>query len=314
MVYAGPYPIPGKRFYKMETLSNAVEKCLQEKDRFIWAGLKSAVNESSLASVVCDLVYEDAVRLVFSVTLATPARKNVHLRLVVAKNHEECSAAINKECATLAALHERNPQRVVPVAERGVIYLPDRHMRREINREVSAYMYKSPAALTPLYVASSSQLGPRGAKPLRFSLKETETLRKSIVGLLAGCYDEKSFTGVDPKDLTPECFAVQSPGGDDAVLLVQCPRLRKRMPPGQLVQKLIFGTLGTGATRLAIAPTRPADFFQALARTVSPEKARKWCSAFISHQKTHAEDTRPERDIDLPGRDYFEILAEEMNG
>jgi len=315
LAYAGPYPSPGKRFFKMETLSNAVEKCLQEKDRFIWAGLKKAVGDASVTSITCDLVYEDAVRLVFSLTAATQSRKNIFLRLVVAKNHEECSAALSRECTVLAGLSERNPDRLVSIIERGFIFLPDRHLRREINREVAAYLCKAPLNLAPLYVASPSQFGPRGSKPLRYSLKETEAIRKSIICVLAGCYDDKTFTGVDPGDLSPECFAMEYPASANAsLLLIQCPRLRKRMPAGQLVQKLLLGTLATGKTRLAIAPARPGDFFEALAGVVTEEKARRWCASFLDHQKVRPDNARNDHDTELPGRDYFQVLSEEING
>lgn len=315
LVYAGPYPIQTKRFFKMETFSNAVEKCFVERDRFLWAGLKSATGEAPVTSILCDLIYEDAMRLVFSLTAATQSRKNVFLRLVAAKNHEECSAAINRECSVLSALQERCPGRVPGIIERGFIFLPDRHLRREVNREVSAYLYRAPLNLAPLYVASSSQFGPRNPKPLRYSLKESDLIRRSIIRTLAGCYDDKTFTGVDPGDLGPECFAIEHPvAANPSVSLIQCPRLRKRMPPGQLVQKLLFGILGTGNVRLAIAPAKPADFFNELAGAVTEEKARKWCGSFLDHQKTRPENARGDRDVELPGRNYFEVLSEEING
>jgi hypothetical protein len=49
-------------------------------------------------------VYEDALRLVFTLVASNRARKQAALRLVVAKNHEECSAQILAEYEVLTDL------------------------------------------------------------------------------------------------------------------------------------------------------------------------------------------------------------------
>ena len=193
----------------------------------------------------------------------------------------------------------------------GVVFLPDRHKRKDIQLEVFAYMYKCPAELTPLYVASSSQLGPRGVKPLRYSVKETEHLKGAIVSLVAACYDEKTFIGLNPEDLTAEGLAIRPPiSAGNKLMLVQCPRLQKRIRSGQIIEKLLFGTLRAQKTVFPIAPALPEAFFAALTKSISREKAREWCSAFFARHETHGRKIHLDSDISLPGRDYLSVLKE----
>lgn len=313
LLYTGPYPVPVKRFFQLETLTHAIEKCLYEKDRFLWAGLKSLFNNLPINSLQCDLIYEDSLRLIYALALASQSRKQAQARLVIAKNHEECSAILEKECAALTQLAARCPDTVAPVIARGVIFLPDRHMRREVNREVFAYICTVPTSFAPLYVASSTQFAPHGPKPFRYSIKDTEILKASMIGVIAGCYDEKSGTGIFPADLTPECFAAPHPlpQGNVAARLLQCPRVGKRMSPARMIHNLLFATLVSGKNRIPLAPIRPELFFDALTSAVDREKAIEWCNAFMIRHKGRRDDVSPDESaIELPGRDYIDVLVE----
>jgi len=311
MMYAGPYPVPCKRFYQLETLHNAIELYVQQKERFLWTGLSSLAKGAGISTLGFDLVYEDPIRLVYALTITTQQRKRISARFIVAKNHEECSAALKKECATLGSLSERFPEGVVGPVQQGVLYLPDRHRRKEIEREVFAYLYPAPVDLTPLYVASPTQLGPHDPKPLRYSQKDTERIKLSIIGIVAACYDTNTRTGIDVEDLEPESFAVsRSEGKKWSVFLTQCPRMRTRMPQGQLIQKLLFGVLRTGKNILPMAPARPEDFFDALSRAATVEAARDWCTAYLKFQENRFAPKSPNKEVSLPGGDYLDILAE----
>ncbi len=311
LLNAGPFPVPSKRFYRLETLNNAIQQQVLEKNRFLWTGLNRSVKGAALSSLLFDLVYEDPIRLVYIITAVTPQRKRVEARLVVAKNHEECSAALARECALLETLGARAPGRIFVPEQQGLFFLPDRHHRKEVKREIFAYLGAAPEPLTPLYVVSSTQLGPHGSKPLRYSVKETETLKCSLVGLLAGCYDEATFSGVDVNDLAPECLSVAERTENRlSLVLTQCPMIRKRLPSGRFIQKLVFGTLRSGKTILPVAPARPDLLFQALANEVGGEKARAWCHAFTDQYKRRGNPPLPDRDVDLPGKDYIDALAD----
>jgi hypothetical protein len=315
LMHAGPYPATCKRFFKLETLLNAVEKCLNEKDRFIHAGLTSIAGDVPIVALQGDLTYEDENRLVFSLVLTTRARKRVCAQLTVAKNHEECSATLEKECMALGYFSGLCPERIISPTRYGFIYLPDRHKRKDVKREVFAYFCAGPPTLAPLYVASPTQLAPHGPKPKRYTLKETEFLKQSIIGIVARCYTETTFLGIDPDDLYPECFAIkEQQKSGTSVHLVQCPRVRKKLRTGHLIQKLLFGTIKTQKQVLPLAPARPEMFFTALAEAITPEKAREWCNAFFSHRKALIETSHMEKDISLPGRDYLEILGGAVNG
>ncbi len=310
LTYAGPYPTPGKRFYRLETLNNALQQYVHQKSRFLWAGLNSAVKGAGIVSLLFDLIYEDTMRLVYRVTAFTSQRKRIPIRLVVAKNHEECSATLAREYGILGSLHSQAPGRIFLPLQQGLIYLPDRHHRKEVERELFAYLGTPPVELIPLYAASPSQFGPHGPQPLRYSVKDTEALKCALISLLAACYDEQAFSGIDINDLTPESFSVVE-GSEKrlSLMLTQCPMIRKRLPSGRFLQKLLFGTLRSGKTVMPVAPARPDQFFQALAKEITEEKARMWCRAFMDRYTRHLHPPQADQDIDLPGKDYVEALA-----
>lgn len=306
--YCGPYPVAHKCFYKLETLHNAIGKALQEHDRFLYSTIQSLLGRVALGAVNCDLVYEDALRLVFTLVASNKVRKQVALRLVVAKNHEECSAQLLAEYEILKELHKRAPDSVIEPCGHGVVYLPDRHHRREVSRELFGYFTKGAPGFRPLYVASNTQLAPHDLKPLRYSKKESETLKLAAVKIIASLYDERTATGVDPAGLYPECLAVG--GGEKGLprlMLMQCKQLRKRFYRHKLIHNLLFCVLKTGSTVIPLAPARPDHFFETLSSVVSKEAAQSWCQAFLAKSGTLNAHEHEEL---LPGRDYLAALKE----
>ncbi|MCK5863327.1 MAG: hypothetical protein KAH38_12635 [Candidatus Hydrogenedentes bacterium] len=309
--YCGPYSVAYKGFYKLETLQNAVGKALQEHDRFLYSTLQSLLGKVSLGAVTCDLVYEDANRLVFTVMASNKARKQASVRLVMAKNHEECSAQLLAEYEILRELHKRAPEFVIEPCGHGIIYLPDRHHRRDVSREVFGYITKGAPGLRPLYVASNTQLAPHDLKPLRYSKKESEALKKAIIGLVAALYNERTATGVDIAGLYPECFvAGEGEKGAVRIVLMQCGKLRKRLYRRKLIHNLLFGVLKTGTTVFPVAPARPDHFYDALCDVVSKDTAQSWCQEFLS--KSNAMRAHVHEEL-LPGRDYLDVLQELTN-
>lgn len=308
MRFCGPHPEPYKRFFKLETLKNAIEKALREKDRFVFTGIQKRLVGGAPGVVKCTLVYEDAIRLVFSVLASNRVRKQASLRLVIAKNHEECSAQLLAEYETLRELHKRAPQFVIEPFAHGIVYLPDRHHRCEVNRELFGYMTAESVGVAPLYVGSSTQLAPHDIKPLRYSRKDTEKLKLAIIRLVVSLYDDAAATGVDPAMLYPECISAPENGkSTDRVLLLQCRQIRKRFYRHKLVHNLLYGCFKTKGNVLPLAPAYPGDFLDALSAVVSPDTARAWCAAFLA--KAGAMNTHEHEEL-LPGREYLALLQE----
>lgn len=310
--YAGPYPRSYKRFYTLETLQNALLRGLKEHDRFIWGSWNKLAVNRPFKYVHLDLVYEDNMRLLFHVTLGFHGRKGVLGRMVVAKNHEECSAYLRSEMTTLKELSVRSPRYVVCPLHGGVIFLPDRHRRNEVVREVFAYTYKIPSRLVPLYVASSRQFGPRGQQVLRYSLQETNEIKKSIVKIIVSCYNPKSKTGISPEHVCADSFAYETPtkGNPPTIVLTQCPRITRHLAPWEIIQQLLISALKGEKCVLPLAPEQPLDFFNALMESISKEEARAWCEAFFDRIDLWRR-VRSEKGIDeLPGTDYVEVLRE----
>lgn len=304
--FCGPYPQASRRFYKLETLISALEKMLGERDRFLHAELSACLDHTPLNTLSGDLVFEDNNRFVYMLESTSRTRNRAVLRLCVAKNHQECSTFLRKEWEALALLGRRASGQVINVRSAGSIFLPDRYRRKDINREVFAYITDA-APGGPLYVASDTQLGPRGPQPRRFSIADTEALKASLVRLTAACYDARDGTGFDPADLHAECLALRrQPEGTPEVFLLNCPRLRRRLRPEKLLRHLVFGVLTSERHTLPLAPARHEHFFEALAAGASRETARDWCITFL--KKTGPVDAI--NNESLPGRSYLNMLAE----
>ena len=306
----GPYPTPSKRFFKLETLTSALEKMLLERDRFFYAELVSQLGNIPLATVEGDLQYEDHLRLVFAISATNRVRKRAALRLCVAKNHEEHSAALRKEFEALNALHPRAPSRIIKPLRPGNIYLPDRYRRANVNREVFAYFTEAFPGTGPLYVASDTQLGPKGPQPKRFSIADTEALKISIVRLIAACHNESTFDGLDPADLAAEHLAIikQGKAAPEAFLL-HCPRLRRRFRPDKMLLHLVFGALKSDRHALPLTPARPERLLEALTKVVGEDTARQWCAAMLK-KAGHMDGNAKE---DQPGRAYIDALTDCMH-
>jgi len=306
--FCGPHPETYKRFYKLETLKNAVEKAIGEKDRFLFTGIQKRLAGGAPGVIKCTLVYEDANRLVFSVFASNRMKKQAVLRLVIAKNHEECSAQLLAEYETLRELHGRAPHYVIEPFAHGVVYLPDRHHRREVNRELFGYMTAESVGMAPLYVASGTQLAPHDTRPLCYSKKDTDKLKLTIIRLAISLYDDAAATGMDPALLYPECIAAPENGKSaDRILLLQCRQIRKRFYRHKLIHNLLFGFLKTGAKVMPLAPVYPGDFLDALCAVVPHETAKAWCSAFLEKHRTM--DAHEHEEL-LPGREYLDVLKE----
>lgn len=305
-LFCGPYPEQHKRFFGLETLTSAVERLLNQHDRFLHAELSAHLGPAPLSTVSGDLLFEDANRLLFAVEAANRARKRVLLHVCVAKNHEECSAALFKEFEALVRVYPRAPQQVLRPLRMGTVFLPDRYRRKHINREVRAYITE-PAPGGPLYVASPNQLGPRGPRPVRFSIADTESLKLSLVRLAATCYDVDSGTGLDPADLTANAVTLRKrTDGKPDLFLMHCPRLRRRLRPEQLIHRLLAGAFKSNRHILPLAPVDPERFVESLADGASPPVARAWCRAFLGSVRKAGAD----QDESLPGRAYLAQLAE----
>jgi hypothetical protein len=307
--WCGPYPVSRKRFFKIETLISALEKALGERDRFFHAGLQAAIKSAPLSSVRGDIVYEDSLRLVMAITATYRTNKQSSFRLVIAKNHQECSAALKTEYECLMRLSQRIPDGVIGLQACGTLFLPDRHRRKDFNREPFAYFTDNPSGAVPLYVASPTQLGPRSLQPRRFSLMDTEHIKCALAYFIAGSYDPKSGTGLDIASLTAENIAVQKKEKMPRVLFISGGRMRKHLRPEVLVQQLLWGTLENEGVVFPLAPANPGHFFKALAEAATQEQAETWCRAFL-RKVPHLEAGLLQST--LPGRQYFEVLQESM--
>lgn len=307
--YAGPYPEKSKQFFRMETLQRALEKKLEEKDYFLYRSFKESLDGKTPDSLAVDLIYENKSRLIFSLLIGSRQGKRAMLYLVMAKNHEEFSAALEQEYAAFQAPGMSGHNGFIPILRQGLIYLPDRHQRRDINRELFAWLFRLPGEWTPLYVASSTQWGPRGSEVRRFTVQETEKIKCELIRHLAAAYDPDQLEGVTPRQLSSDDLWVKkNKDRSFSLAIVSCRRRDKKLRPGQFIASLLFGSFGAGQNRLPLAPARPENFRDALMKALPADHAAALLAAFFRQRSMHEKKLTPELKQLLPGADYLDAL------
>ena len=309
--FVGPYPEKTKQFFRLETLESALQKKLDERDYFLFRTLRDGLDGKVPDSLAIDWIYENKSRLVFSLLAGSRQGKHAASFLCLAKNHEEHTAALEQEYQALEILSKKHPKAFVSLLRSGLIFLPDRHQRREVNRELFSYLYKLPGDWSPLYVASSTQWGPRGTEVRRYSVQESERLKYLLICHLVTAYNAESFEGITPRQLAPDDLWVRKNKDRSLDLVIAgCRRLDRKLRPGQLVASLLFGSFSNGKEHLPLAPLLSDDFCSALAEALSKQEATRWGAAFFKQRKRHEGKLSAAQKSYLPGGDYLDALKD----
>jgi len=298
---------PFRRFYKLETLSSAVDKLVREGDRFILPAVEKLAGSGQMINAVFTLVGEDEYRFVFSLKVALASRRRASLNLVVAKNMEEASRRVATEYKHLRILHEQLREEMAEPLRSGTIFLPDRYRREDHHREVEAYLTTQPAGYEPLGIHRNLQYTAGVAPPHTFTKLETEALKLKMVTLVLKAFNPVTRTGIDTGQLDPSTFQVnRGAKGLPKLRVFNCVHMQTRLTATKVIGFLLTDTWVAREMETSVAPASPSQFFEAVVNAVGAETARQWLKQYC-HQAAAGK-------VKAPAPNYLESLKELAGG
>ena len=275
---------PFKRFYQLDTLASAIERLLQTSGNFIQRTLSSEFGPDPVIACAFELFREGRNDLVFRLNVTNTKRSRATLALVVAKNHEECSAIAQTQHQHLQLLYERAPQFVVKPLHGGTLFLPDRHRRVTHGRELYAYVTQWLPSYEVLHVNHRLQCT-LGVRPAHTCTKaETETVRAQIVSMAAAAYHPRKRHAIDLAAQRPgSLVARRSPTGGVKLKLTACRKLLTLATPARLLDHILGASWNWTSPPFGLVPADPESFFDALGKGAGPQAARQWIGQYFDH-------------------------------
>ncbi len=266
-----------KRHYKLETLTNAVEKQIRSHDRFILSSIQSIMGPTNMKTITFELVAENRYKFTFHCKAINVNRNQVSFALVVAKNNQEYSELVRKEATMLRVLHDRLPKWTVEILKGGQIFLPDRHRRKDFDRDLHAYMTVWPKGFHEMQVQKNNCLRSCGSKGKPFTHQQSQALKRRMVEIILRTYDPVRRNGMAIPQLLSGDFFVTAPGKNlSQVKIMGCREMQNRVSPMMLVHRILDAAWDWNKRPYALAPDDPREVVQAFVNAVGKETAMEW--------------------------------------
>jgi len=267
-----------KRYFKLETLANAVEQAVTGGDRFVIPSMRRVLGPAALVSLHFELAHESRYQLFFKVQAANVKRRRGTFGLVVAKQGEDYSEATVGELRNLRTLYARIPEYIVRPFDGGHFFLPDRHGRESHGRRIFGYMTEWLGGYYPLGVQRDLQFSVHVKTPLAVSKNDTETLKGKMVEIIARSFDGERGTCMEMPQVTRGDFVATNPGGKGAVKLklITCRKMTRGMTRGKVLDQILRASCRWGDSTFYLAPAEGATIRDALKRAVGREEAQAW--------------------------------------
>ncbi|MBI1319952.1 MAG: hypothetical protein GC168_13570 [Candidatus Hydrogenedens sp.] len=271
-----------QRYYQFDTLASAVEYHFRTRDQFIMPTISEAIGNAPLSSMKIELFQEGRLELIFRVQAGNMDAKRGAWALVVAKNHLECSDFSRMEHQLLHIIHERAPEDVVKPYYSGILYLPDRHGRKEHGREVFAYMTQWLEGYDELGIHKNLQLLVNVNPNRLLTVAHTEHLKAEMVRIVARTYNATDMTCMVLPEIASGDFVVHTvPRGNPRLKLIACRGLQKRLRPARLIDQMLDAKWDWGGRDYRFVPEDPALFLRALEAARGEHEARAWVDAYL---------------------------------
>jgi hypothetical protein len=272
-----------KRFYQLDTLSNAVDLYIRTKDRFIIQSIQAHMGPAPITRLHFTLFQEGRYQLIFRLDALNTLKQRASFAFVAAKNHQECSTVAAAEHRNLTLLNERAPAHVVKPFRGGLIYLPDRHKRPDQVREIFAYLTQWLPDYDELGVHKNLQFIVNVKPHHMFSVVESEKLRGIIVEIIASTFDPRLGTCMEMPEIASGDFVVKAGARGRLYLkLIACRRMQNRIRPAKLIDQIMDANWRWGSSKLRLAPDNMETLFEALARAHGPEAAKEWVKQYLT--------------------------------
>lgn len=291
---------PLKRFYKVDTFSSALNKQILDKGGFVANTIEAVLGRVPLSSMSFQLVHENAYRFVFRARVVNKNGKRASFGVVAAKNAEEFSSLLRREYLNLSGLHEQAPRLVIRPFGDGNVYLPDRHRRRELGRDIYTYTAEWPTAHSALRIGKSRQFFVDAPRNVAFSQQEAERIKQRIVEIVVRTYDPDQRTSVELQSLVPDDFVVTRPrGGSPRLKLIGCRQLQRNVSPQKLIHGLVVAKWKIAGTDFPLQPADPKWFVESILNAAGKTDGAAWLGRYAAavRRKTLPESRRLPLDL-----------------
>ncbi len=292
-----------KRFFRFETLENAIQGLLRNPECHIMQSIQAVMGREVLTQLSFRIVHESRADLTFKLEAVNAKKKPGHFAFIVAKNDQECTTVVNAKYRRLLQLHQQVPKYTVKPLELGTLYLPDRHRRKENDRDIAAYMTSWPLGFVPLIRHQSGQYAAYEDTVRLLRKVETQQVKMRLSEMLIESYDA----------MTRECAAI--PKANDGNLLVKRDKKtparvvfvgadlhRIRMSPAKLIGSIVGSE--EDANCIPILPEEPIKLVEALNNVLGKETAITWISQYVGAADKHK--------VPTPHPDYLDALRERV--
>lgn len=276
----------GDRSYKLETLTSALEKLMQTRDRWFMPSFKEILGNVPITVINGKLVAEDRYTLTLRLTATAATKKRASIVVVASKRPGENSERLEREQQNLRHMHQLHPKGVVPAQRGGLAYLPDRQRRPGMDREVYFYITSWSPSSVPLGVGKNGQFVTVGEKRQLCRAVETEHIKAKILEILVGTYNDTTRSGMDMRELKLDDFLVlKSAKGQPRVILRACRSIQQQQPM-VFLDRILRKEWEDDAGVIGLCLNDPDALWNALKAGLGKETAVKWVSMYLALPKS----------------------------
>jgi hypothetical protein len=270
-----------RRFYRLETLASATEGAVRTERGPLFAAAESVLGRVPFTSFVCEFVSESPYRLVFRVSITNARQKRATLMYVAAKNERELAKLLEIEWGNMVSLAKRAPRHVPQPLRPGTLFLPDRHRRKEMERNVFCYVSQWSGTTEELGTGRGSQFVAMSKPPRVLSKPVSEGIREALMEMAICAYDPTLRIGIDMGALSPaDLWFATTKQGAPRLWLGACRRVEHRLTPEKLLHRLIHASWGGGPDYFPLAPGDAQAFVDVVLRTAGPELGPLWLARY----------------------------------
>lgn len=287
-----------KRQYKMETLTNALSKQIRTNDKFVLSSIRQVLGPVPIKNMDIELVHESRYRFTFRIKVLAANRKQASFGLVVAKNHKEYSELTKSERSIMRILHERVPKCVMEPLKGGTIFLPDRHKRKDFDRDVFAYMTTWNGHSHELDIQKNQNLFLKAPKPVRFTAPETQAIKRRMLEIILRTYDPARRNGMSiPLSPVSDFLAIKASRGTPQLMLTACTDMQNRVSPAKLIHRIVSAEWKVNKNTYNLTPDDPTELLQALTNALGKQDAIEWLTQYKKAVKAKRLPELPRLDL-----------------
>lgn len=270
-----------RRHYQIETLTNALSKQIRTNDRFVQPSIRQVLGNVQIKSIDLELAEESKYRLVFRVKVSAMNRAQATFGLVAAKNAQEFSELTKKELTLMRILHERMPKLVVEPLKGGTIFLPDRHKRKEFDREIYAYMTAWNSGYHEIGVQANGNFLLQSPSPARLTPAQTQAAKRRMVELILRTYDLTRRNAMSIPIAPFGDFIISKPAqGTPQIKIGGCTDMQNRVSPAKMIHRIVTAEWTVRKKVHRLMPDDAEELVQALTNALGKEEALSWLSQY----------------------------------